>query len=91
MDHNLDSLHNRGKAVQLVHSVVLEVVRKEDVAKHHNGVVGVHHGVYHGERYGEVGRHNDVVEELHIPNGVAVHRVDEEHHNVARMGKVVRA
>ena len=55
MDHNL---HSRGKAVQLVHNVVLEVVRKVNVAKHHNGVVGVHHGVYHGERYGVGGRHN---------------------------------
>ena len=56
MGHILDSLHNQDKAVQLVHNVILEVVRKEDAVKHHNGVVGVHHVVYHGV----VGHHNYV-------------------------------
>lgn len=97
MDHNLDSLHNQGRAVQLVHKVILGVVHTESVVKHHIDVVGVRHGgVYHVVRYGVVVvHHNDAVVEPHIRNGVVVghkvvHRVDVVHHNVVHMGVVER-
>ena len=97
MDHNLDSLHNQGRAVQLVHKVILEVVHMEGVVKRHIGALAVHHGgVYHVVRYGVVVvHHNDAVVEPHIRNGVVVghkvvHRVDVGHHNVVHMGVVER-
>ena len=97
MDHNLDSLHNQGRAVQLGHMVILEVVHMEGVVKRHIGALAVHHGeVYHVVRYGVVVvHHNDAVVEPHIRNGVVVghkvvHRVDVGHHNVVHMGVVER-
>ena len=96
MDHNLDSLHNQGRDVQLVHKVILEVVHMEGVVKRHIGVLAVHHGeVYHVVRYEVVEHHNDAVVEPHIRNGVVVghkvvHRVDVGHHNVVHMEVVGR-
>ena len=97
MDHNLDSLHNQDRAVQLVHKVnLVVVVDTEGVVKHHIDVVGVRHDeVYHVVRYGVVVvHHNDAVVEPHIRNGVVghkvVHRVDVVHHNVVHMGVVER-